>query len=172
MQTLLRDYPRDTWPGHPNFAASIANWMGAHTMFRNLAQVTREDTEAFADGEIDAARYRQLARHGDALVRNLHGHHSWEDRRNASSPEAERGGRAVRDRAGHAGDRSSGDGRAAGSFHPQGQPDHPAGRSRPGAMAEEARASMTRPAAEAFLARHLTDEDLVVPILLHHKLRG
>jgi len=173
MQTLLRDYPRETWPGHPNFAASIAKWMGAHTMFRDLARVTREDTESYLDGEMsDDAFTRSLARYGDRLVRNLHGHHTWEDRRffpelMAADPRFEAGLEmletdhvemdALLDRFTRKANRTI-------------QLAHLA----PEGMGEEARGFHDEAlAAEAFLARHLTDEEeLVVPILLHHKLRG
>ncbi len=173
MQTLLRDIPRETWPGHPNFAASVAKWMGAHQMFRDLARVTREDTEAYLDRDLDDDGYtRSLARFGDRLVRNLHGHHAWEDRR--FFPELNRADNrfevglemlesdhvemdALLDR-----------------FTRKGNRIIQLAHLDPPAMAEEARGFHDEAvAAERFLARHLTDEeDLVVPIILHHRLRG
>ncbi len=81
MQLLLRDYPRDAWPDHPNFARSIQNWMGAHQMFRQLAGVVKDTTERYLDAESPAEDFvGKLGVYGNLLVRNLHGHHHWEDR--------------------------------------------------------------------------------------------
>ncbi|MEM9426594.1 MAG: hemerythrin domain-containing protein, partial [Pseudomonadota bacterium] len=49
MQLLLADYPRDDWNAHPNFKRATAQWMKAHQMFRQLAEVTRTETEGFLD---------------------------------------------------------------------------------------------------------------------------
>ncbi len=173
MQTLLRATPRETWPGHPNFAASVAKWMGAHQMFRDLARVTREDTEAYLDKEMeDAAFTRSLARYGDRLVRNLHGHHAWEDRRffpelNAADDRFEAGLEMLES------DHIEMDALLE-RFTRKGNRIIQLAHLDPPSMAEEARGFHDEAvAAEAFLARHLTDEeDLVVPIILHHKLRG
>ena len=40
-----------------------------------------QKTERILDKDMDAEHYGQiLGRYGDSLVRNLHGHHTWEDR--------------------------------------------------------------------------------------------
>ena len=81
MQALLSDYPRDAWPDHPNFAASVQNWMGAHQMFKQLSAITLGDTEQFLNKDLDDDLYvERLGYFGNHLVRNLHGHHTWEDR--------------------------------------------------------------------------------------------
>ncbi|QDC11637.1 hemerythrin domain-containing protein [Oceanicola sp. D3] len=173
MQTLLRATPRESWPGHPNFAASVAKWMGAHQMFRDLARVTREDTEAYLDKEIsDDAYTSSLARFGDRLVRNLHGHHAWEDRRffpelNAADNRFEAGLEMLES------DHVEMDALLE-RFTRKGNRIIQLAHLDPPSMAEEAGGFHNEAvAAEAFLARHLTDEeDLVVPIILHHKLRG
>jgi len=75
MRILLRDYPRDAWPDHPNFAASIQHWMGAHEMFRKLGKAVRLNTEGYLDKETDTDVYAaRLSHYGNLLVRNLHGH--------------------------------------------------------------------------------------------------
>lgn len=173
MQTLLRELPRDGWQEHPHFARSISNWMGAHGMFRQLGDLVREDTESYLNGDEDPQRYAaRLAHFGSLLVRNLHGHHGWEDR--SFFPDLE----------------------AADSRFSRGlemlETDHVAldallerftrGGNRvvqlaqldPDQIRDEA-GGLHGIATEitGFLNRHLTDEeDLVVPILLHHKLRG
>ena len=173
MRLLLRDYPRDAWPDHPNFARSIQNWMGAHTMFRRLGGVTRTETEGYLDKTRDPDDFAgRLSVYGNLLVRNLHGHHTWEDRSffpelEAADPRFEAGLEMLEadhevldetlDRFSRTGNR------VMKLIHL----DEAQARDEGGAlhgMAEEI---------EGYLARHLSDEeDLVVPILLHHKLRG
>lgn len=173
MQTLLRTLPRDGWHRHPNLAESTRNWMNAHRGFRQLGEIVQDDTEAFLDGGLDGAAYaRHLAHYGNLLVRNLHGHHSWEDRRffpelEAADPRFAAGLEMLES------DHLALDAllerftRASNRVVQLATLD-------PAQMAEEARP--VRDDAEAlrgFLERHLTDEeDLVVPILLHHRLRG
>ena len=78
---LINDYPRDAWDAHPNFARSTQNWLGAHQAFRQLSDICVSKTERILDKDIDAEHYGHiLGRYGDSLVRNLHGHHTWEDR--------------------------------------------------------------------------------------------
>lgn len=173
MRSLLRDLPRDVWQAHPAFARSIQNWMVAHQMFRQLGHIVQTDGEAFLDKDMDPDRYAdRLAQFGNLLVRNLHGHHTWEDR--TYFPELQ----AV-------------DPRFADGLEML-ETDHleldalldrfTRGANRvvqlatldPAQMAPEA--APVRDMAERlnrFLERHLTDEeDLVVPILLHHRMRG
>lgn len=173
MQTLLRDYPRDTWPGHPNFAASIAKWMGAHQMFRDLARVTREDVESYLEGDMSDDRLMtSLGRYGDRLVRNLHGHHAWEDHR--FFPELSRAdARFDRGLEMLEADHVEMDEILA-RFTRSANRAIQLSQLEPARMGEEVRAFHGEALKiGAFLDRHLTDEeDLVVPILLHHKLRG
>lgn len=173
MQTLLRTLPRDGWQAHPHLADSTRNWMNAHQGFRQLARIVQEDTESFLDQQTEDQRYAgRLAHFGNLLVRNLHGHHTWEDRN--FFPELERA-----------------DPRFAAGLEML-ESDHVAlddlldrftraanrtvqlATLDPRQMAEEARPVRDMAATlRGFLDRHLTDEeDLVVPILLHHRLRG
>ncbi len=172
MRLLLSDYPREAWPDHPNFAASIENWMGAHQMFRRLGDITRSETERYLDKTRDADDFAgRLSVYGNLLVRNLHGHHGWEDRSffpelSRADPRFEAGlGMleadhgvldGVLDRFTHTGNR----------VVKLIQLDE--------AQARDEAGDLHRIASEieSYLARHLSDEeDLVVPILLHHKLR-
>ncbi len=173
MQILLRDYPRDAWPDNPHFARSIQNWMGAHEMFRRLGDINRKECENYLDDKRSAHEFAaRLSHYGGLLVQNLHGHHTWEDR--DFFPELSR----------------------ADSRFDQGletlESDHvelnkvlelftsSANRVIKLAQLDE---NLVRDEVgqlhdcteeiKKFLARHLRDEeDLVVPIIIHHKLRG
>ncbi len=80
MQSLLREYPRDTWTEHPGFRDKTRQWMAAHRMFRQLSRTVREDTEKFLNKDISDEDYRaRISYRGNILVGNLHGHHGWED---------------------------------------------------------------------------------------------
>lgn len=173
MQTLLRDYPREAWPDHPDFAESIQNWMGAHQMFRRLGEIVHTATEQAVDRTLDPEQFSaRLGQFGNLLVRNLHGHHGWEDHQ--FFPELE-----------------AADARFARGLEML-ESDHveldalldrlttSANRylqlvqlSPKDARAELPVLLKETGAIGGFLDRHLSDEeDLVVPILLHHKLRG
>ena len=81
LNHLINDYLRDAWDAHPNFARSTQNWLGAHQAFRQLSDICVSKTERILDKDMDAEHYGHiLGRYGDSLVRNLHGHHTWEDR--------------------------------------------------------------------------------------------
>lgn len=173
MGELLAIYPRDTWQAHPGFREKTRHWLGAHQMFRGLAAQVRKDAEGFLDNAVDSGEYAErLSSLGGALVANLHGHHRWEDASyfpelSAADPRFERGlevlekdhadlDQVLDDFVGAAN-------RAiklidldviqardeVGAFH---------------GCAE---------CIETFLKRHLADEEeLAVPIILHHRLRG
>ena len=80
MQTLLQTYPRDSWDAHPGFREKTQQWLRAHEMFRRLSDAVRSDTEAYLDRTMDTEEYAgRLSYRGNALIGNLHGHHSWED---------------------------------------------------------------------------------------------
>ena len=173
MALLLSDYPREAWPDHPNFARSIQNWMGAHAMFRQLGEVNRLEAEKYLDGSREADDFAgRLSVYGNLLVRNLHGHHGWEDR--SFFPELA----AADPRFEHGLDMLEGDHEALDDvldrFTRTGnravkliQLDEAQARDEIGALHGIATEI------EGFLKRHLADEeDLVVPIILHHKLRG
>jgi len=173
MRFLLGTYPRDIWESHPGFKEKTRHWLGAHAMFRRVAERVRRDTEAVLNKEIALGDYvGRLSYFGDGLVRNLHGHHGWEDRSyfpelSAADPRFDAGLELL-------------------------EQDHAdldvvlddltrkANRVIKLAVLDEKQAleeaSAVLPAAEAieaFLQRHLADEEeLAVPIILHHRLRG
>ena len=173
MQILLRDYPRVTWPENPNLARSTQNWMAAHSMFRQLAEIITQDTQGFLDKSSDPQHYaRRLAHFGNLLVRNLHGHHHWEDR--DFFPELEAADpRFATGLAMLEGDHAALDAlldrftRTANRVVQLATLEETQ-------MADEAGPLADISAGiERFLHRHLSDEeDLAVPILLHHRLRG
>ena len=173
MRFLLRDYPRDAWPDHPNFAASIQNWMGTHQMFRRLGAIVRSETESYLDKARAADDFAdRLSFYGNHLVRNLHGHHGWEDHAffpELSAADARFGQGLNMLEADHVAlddvlDRFT---RRANRVTKLIQLDEPQARQEAGDLHDIAAEI------EGFLARHLADEeDLVVPILLHHKMRG
>ncbi len=171
--TLLAQYPRDAWPDHPNFARSIDNWMGAHQGFRQLGRIVAAETEAYLDRRIGAEDYApRLSRYGDLLVRNLHGHHTWEDRSffpeiRAADRRFDQGLETLESDHGVLDQTIERLTREANRVLKLTQLDEPQARTEAGGLHDTA----TR--IEAFLQRHLTDEeDLIVPILLHHKMRG
>lgn len=173
IATLTAKYPRDAWDAHPHLREPTRQWMGAHAGFRRLADVLRDDAEHYLDAKIDAELYTsRLARLGHMLTVNLHGHHTFEDR--SFFPEL-----------------SAVDSRFDASLEVL-EADHQvldatldtferqARRILQLAQLEEAQARgeagllhATVEGLQGFLERHLTDEeDLIVPIILHHKMRG
>ena len=173
MRLLSRDYPRDGWQAHPGFRDKTRHWLGAHQMFRRLGNLVRSETERYLDRNRDPEVYAaRLSYYGDALVRNLHGHHGWEDHSffpelTAADPRFDAGLEILEQD--HQAldivlDRFT---RVANRTIKLIQLDEVAARDEAGAVHAEAEVI------EAFLARHLSDEeDLAVPIILHHRLRG
>ena len=173
MQLLLKEYPREAWGEHPNFKRATEQWLGAHKMFRQLSAITRKEAEAYLDKERDAEDFAaRLSYYGNLLVGNLHGHHHWEDHSyfpelSAADPRFNAGLEILEK------DHATLDGildaftRASNRVIKLVQLDETLARDEAGAVLEGAEQI------ERLLDRHLTDEeDLAVPIILHHKLRG
>ncbi|SLN34975.1 hypothetical protein PSA7680_01656 [Pseudoruegeria aquimaris] len=172
-QLLLRAHPRDSWPDHPNFARSIRNWMGAHQMFRDLGALTEDDTRSVAAGEMELARFAgRLSHFGGLLVANLHGHHGWEDRSffpelSPADPRFDAGLETLESDHLVLDETLERFTRRANRVVQLAQLDEAQSLEEARHLQDDA-AAITR-----FLARHLADEeDLVVPILLHHGLRS
>lgn len=173
MRLLLSDYPRDSWEAHPGFHEKTRHWLGAHQMFRRLANRVRLDAETYLDGKYELDYYGgRLAYYGNVLVGNLHGHHGWED--HSYFPELSKAdarfdaGLAVLEQ-----DHADLDKvldhftRTANRAIQLIQLDEAQVRDEVGKL--HGNAEMI----EAFLKRHLSDEEeLAVPIILHHRLRG
>ena len=173
MRFLLDKYPRDEWDAHPGFHEKTRHWLGAHQMFRRVSERVRLDTEAVLNKDIALGDYiGRLSYFGGNLVANLHGHHGWEDHSyfpelSAADPRFDKGLDLLEQD--HADlDKVSDD------------ITRKANRVIKLATLDEAQsleeANDVLPAAEAieaFLNRHLSDEEeLAVPIILHHRLRG
>lgn len=173
FQTLLADYPRDVWPDHPNFARSIQNWLGAHQMFRNLGEKMVRIGEKLVDKQIEPEKYADaLSYYGSRFVGNLHGHHHWEDSTYfpelmAADPRFERGLEMLEtdhEALDNVLDRFTKSGNRTLELLQRGE----------AKGVEEARTLLGHSRTiRKFLSRHLSDEEeLVVPILLHHKMRS
>jgi len=172
MTMLLERYPRDSWDAHPGFKEKTRQWLGAHQMFRALAEKLRLDAETYLDRQLDGADYgERLSRVGGTLIGNLQGHHAWEDRSyfpelSAADARFDAGLDILeKDHAELDGvlERFFRDGNRAVKLI---QLDETQARDDVGAVHGLAEVI------EGFLDRHLTDEEnLAVPIILHHRLR-
>jgi hemerythrin HHE cation binding domain-containing protein len=173
MQSLLRDYPREAWPDHPNFAQSIQNWLGAHTMFRQLGNISRANCEGFLDKSRSADDFAaRLSHYGGLLVNNLHGHHTWEDR--SYFPELRKAddrfdiGLEILEK-----DHQRLDGVLTRFIESGNRTIKLVNLDEAQAYDEAGVVLEATQEIEALLAQHLREEEeLVVPILLHHKMRG
>jgi len=173
MRFLLDSYPRDTWDAHPGFKEKTKHWLGAHQMFRRVAGRIRLETEGLLNKDMALDDFaRRLSLYGGNLVGNLHGHHGWEDHSyfpelSAADPRFDAGLELLEQD--HADlDKVLDDfTRTANRLIKLTTLD-------PAQAYEEAgRVHMTSKTIEAFLQRHLSDEEeLAVPIILHHRLRG
>lgn len=173
MRVLLDEYPRDSWDAHPGFKEKTRHWLGAHQMFRKLGELVRSETELYLDRSREPDDFAgRLSYYGNALVANLHGHHNWEDKSyfpelSAADPRFDRGLEILEK------DHQELD-RVLDRFT------ETANRSiklihldEPQAREEAGRLHGLAGTIEAFLDRHLADEEeLAVPIILHHRLRG
>ncbi len=173
MRVLLDAYPRDTWQAHPGFREKTEHWLGAHKMFRQLGQIIRSETELYLDNSRDAHEFAaRLSHYGNMMVRNLHGHHGWEDHSyfpelSAADPRFDAGLEILEK------DHQELDvvldcfSKSATRVIQLAQLDEKQLRNEAGDLHGIAKTI------EAFLTRHLGDEEeLAVPIILHHRLRG
>ena len=173
MQVLLDVYPRETWEAHPGFKEKTKHWLGAHKMFRQLGGIIRVETEKFLDKSRDAEDFAaRLSYYGDAMVRNLHGHHGWEDysyfpELAAADPRFEAGLEILEK------DHQELDVVLESFSKSANRVIQLAGLDEKQAHEEAGNLHAVAETIEAFLKRHLSDEEeLAVPIILHHRLRG
>lgn len=167
LRVLVEELPRGTWEAHPNFTPLTRFWLDRHLMFRRAFGRMREESTAYLDGRTDARRYgAQTARMAQMVLGELHAHHSIEDHHyfpvlSGLDPRLERGF-ALLDA-----DHQALDGHMNGLAQDT------------NAMLQGLSGSDPRKAAgmldarlaafDAFLERHLTDEeDLVVPSILRY----
>ena len=173
MRILLEAYPRDTWEAHPGFKEKTKNWIGAHQMFRQLGQIIRVETEQFLDKSREADEFAaRLSYYGDMMVRNLHGHHGWEDysyfpELAAADPRFEAGLEILEKDHLELNVVLESFSISANRVIQLAELDKKQARDEVGGLHSIAETI------EAFLKRHLGDEEeLAVPIILHHRLRG
>ncbi len=173
MGALLKDYPRETWTAHPNFKQATQNWLGAHRAFRKLSKVMREETQSYLNHDLPGDELAGgLAYYGDALVRNLYGHHHWEDRSyfpelSAADPRFDTGLAILEKDHVCFNDLLEQLTRKANRVIKLVQLDETAAYDEAGELLPITQKVQT------LLTRHLSDEEeLAVPIILHHKLRG
>lgn len=171
--TLSAGYPREVWDAHPHLRKPTRNWMAAHAGFRRLADVLRDDAEQFLDAKIAADFYgARLARLARMLTVNLHGHHTFEDRSffpeiNAVDPRFGSGLEVLE------ADHMELD-QTLDRFERHARRSLQLAELDPGQLKDEVGAlHKVTEGLQGFLARHLADEeDLIVPIILHHRMRG
>ena len=173
MRLLLDEYPREVWEAHPNFREATRNWMGAHQMFRRLSEAVRKDAEHYFDKKMEDRDYAaRLSYRGNALIGNLQGHHGWEDHSyfpelSAADPRFD-AGLEILEKDHEVLDEvllefADAAIRTLDLIRENDQASHD----------ETGRVHERAEAIEKLLARHLVDEeDLAVPIIIHHKLRG
>lgn len=173
MHMLLRQHPRETWEAHPGFRDKTRQWLSAHQGFRSYAALLKEDAEAFLDREVPEDRFAaRLSRYGGRLVGNLHGHHNWEDRSyfpelSAADPRFDAGLDLLEQDHADLDQILDAYTRQANRVIKLAHLDPGQARDETGTLHHQAQMI------EAFLDRHLGDEeDLAVPIILHHRLRG
>ena len=173
MRFFLNTYPRDAWEAHPGFKDKTRQWLSAHQNFRALGERVRLDTELLLDNDMALEDYAaRLSFLGGRLVGNLHGHHGWEDHSyfpelSAADPRFDAGLEVLEN------DHADLDvvlddfTRQANRVIKLAALDEVQAFDEAGAVYVQAQTI------EAFLKRHLADEEeLAVPILLHHRLRG
>lgn len=173
MRFLLEDYPRDSWDAHPGFKEKTKHWLGAHQMFRRVAERVRLDTEGLLNKDAALDDYAgRLSYYGGNLVGNLHGHHGWEDHSyfpelSAADPRFDAGLDVLEN------DHAELDKVLDDFTRTANRVIKLAGLDEAQAFEEAAQVHRQSEVIEAFLQRHLSDEEeLAVPIILHHRLRG
>lgn len=173
MQALLREYPREAWEAHPGFKEKTRQWLGAHQMFRKFGSIVRTDAERFLDKERGAQDFAaRLSHYGGILVGNLHGHHGWEDysyfpELSAADPRFDAGLEILETDHETLNVVLDDFTDVANRTIKLAQLDEHQARDEAGRLHGLAETI------EAFLDRHLSDEEeLAVPIILHHRLRG
>ena len=173
MRLLLETYPRDAWEAHPGFKEKTRNWLGAHQMFRRVAERVRLETEAVLEKDIGVRDYvGRLSYYGGSLVRNLNGHHGWEDHSyfpelSAADPRFDAGLELLEQ------DHADLDLVLDDMIRKANRVIRLATQDELQALDEAGAVLPAVLAIESFLERHLSDEEeLAVPIILHHRLRG
>ena len=176
LRVLLRDYPRDIWESHRNFDGLTRFWLERHLMFRRLHGMLTGEAEKYLDAGSDGPGFaRQTARLGQFLLEQLHQHHQVEDVHyfpllSGLEPRLAAGFELL-DSDHHALDGHLHALARAATAAVQATGTAPAG---PAGPARDAAGALHRQldGFGRFLDRHLLDEeDLVIPVILHHAPR-
>ncbi|WP_370205485.1 hemerythrin domain-containing protein [Pararhodobacter marinus] len=168
LRVLVADYPRESWQGHPNFDGLTRFWLERHLAFRQMLPMLQSRARAIVerDAEPDPRALIQIA---GGLLNDLHGHHQIEDHHYfpmlaRAEPRLKRGFDLL-DADHHLLD-----------AHIRGLADstnavlQAISRSEP-PRETAARLDEALTPFETFLDRHLEDEEeIVVPVILHHAL--
>jgi len=172
LRVLLRDYPRDLWESHHNFDGLTRFWLDRHLMFRRALAQWQDDTRGFLDHDRAPRAHGQMtARIGGFLINELHGHHQIEDTQYfpvlAQANARLARGFDLLDADHHALDAQLAALTEAANGHLRNLQDKTADQT------ASAGAMLARlDGFERFLNRHLVDEEeLVVPVILHHALK-
>lgn len=177
LRILLRDYPRAMWESHRNFDGLTRFWLDRHLMFRDLLGRLSAENAGFLDGRSPARSHAaRTSRYAGFLLNELHGHHGIEDQHYfpvlaGLEPRIARGFDLLD------ADHKALDGHLHGLAEDTNallRAIEAAGAGGPEAAARDAAGRLqTRfDGFGRFLDRHLTDEEeLVVPVILHHAPR-
>jgi hemerythrin-like domain-containing protein len=81
LRFLSREYPRDGWEGHANFDEMTRFWLDRHAMFRDVLARLQAESRAYLDHDADPGLFaHRSARLTQFFLEQLHGHHTIEDR--------------------------------------------------------------------------------------------
>jgi len=77
---LLKDFPRENWADHPNFGHFTRYWLDSHQMFRQIASLLGKVTESYLSKNCSAQDFAErFAQNGNQFLSHLHNHHTIED---------------------------------------------------------------------------------------------
>lgn len=80
LLVLLKQYPREVWPNHPNLGRLARFWLDIHKGFRDYAAMLQSSAGEFREGLVTPERFRaQFAPRLQVFLSHLEGHHQIED---------------------------------------------------------------------------------------------
>ena len=80
LQVLLKQHPRETWPGHVNLGQLARFWLDIHNGFRRYATMLKESAGDFREQRVTPERFRaEFAPRLQVFLSHLEGHHQIED---------------------------------------------------------------------------------------------
>lgn len=80
LLVLLRQYPREVWPNHPNLGELAHFWLNIHAGFRAYAATLKDSAGDFREGLVTPERFRaEFAPRLRVFLSHLEGHHQIED---------------------------------------------------------------------------------------------